>query len=213
MKGRTRRFASLTLSLLLATSTFSAFPAAAENAGTAADAAVQQEFYVAVNGSDSNSGSKESPFATIERARQAVDEVNDDMTGDIIVNIGAGDYYLEDTVTFGPEDSGTNGYKVIYRSADGVGKANLIGGEPDHRLGAVEQEDVDTYDLDASLLGKVYKVQLDPEKYDFNTLYVNDQRATMARTKNRENHPNFPMAKGEYMQLHRRRQRQSEHVF
>jgi len=55
------------------------------------------------------------------------------------------------------------------------------------------------FDLDASLVGKVYKVQLDKEKYNFNTLYVNDRRAVMARTKKRDNNPNFPIAKGEYL--------------
>ena len=157
MKKTWRKIASSVLAFTLLAGSFTCLIPAGRVQAETPDAAVQQEFYVAVNGSDSNSGSKESPFATVERARRAVDEVNDDMTGDIIVNIGAGDYYLEDTVTFGPEDSGTNGYEVIYRSADGAGKANLIGGERITGWKPVEQEDVDTYDLDASLLGKVYK--------------------------------------------------------
>ncbi len=165
----------------------------------AADDGVWKEFYVSVDGSDKNDGSFEKPFATVERARQAVDEVNEDMKGDIVVNIGAGEYYLDETLTFGANDSGKNGHEVIYRSSDGVGEANLIGGEKITGWTLAEQSDVEEYDLDASLLGKVYKVQLDPEKYDFNTLYVNDERAVMARTRNRDNHPNFPMAKGEYM--------------
>ncbi|OUP82162.1 hypothetical protein B5F07_14640, partial [Lachnoclostridium sp. An169] len=170
--------------------------------GSTAEAAgedVQKEFYVSVNGSDENNGSKDSPFATVERARQAVDEINDNMTGNIIVNIGAGDYYLGDTLMFDEGDSGTNGFEVIYRSSDGVGKANLIGGERISGWVLADETDVSEYDLDESLLGKVYKTQLDPEKYEFNTLYVNDERATMARTRNRDNNPFFPMAKGEYM--------------
>ena len=165
----------------------------------AADNTIQKEFYVSVNGDDKNNGTKESPFATVEKARQEVDKINDDMTGDIVVNIGAGDYYLDETITFGPEDSGTNGHEVIYRSADGNGQANLIGGEKIDGWQPVDETDVSEYDLDESLLGKVYKVQLDKEQYEFNTLYVNDERATMARTGNRDNNPMFPMAKGEYM--------------
>ena len=165
----------------------------------AADQSVQKQFYVAVDGDDANDGTKEHPFATVERARQEVDKINDDMTGDIVVNIAGGDYYLEDTVTFGPEDSGTNGHEVIYRSSDGNGKANLIGGEEIEGWTLADETDVQQYDLDEELLGKVYKVQLDKEQYDFNTLYVNDERAVMARTRNRDNNPNFPMARGEYM--------------
>lgn len=164
----------------------------------AAETGIQQQFYVSLTGNDSNDGSSEAPFLTVEKARQAVDAVNDSMTGDIIVNIGAGDYYIGAPIVFDETDSGTNGFEVIYRSADGIGKASLIGGEQITGWIPTTEEDVE-YDLDPALVGKVYKVQLDPKKYDFNTFYVNDQRAIMARTRNRDNHPDFPMAKGEYM--------------
>lgn len=187
---------ALTSAILLGAVNLSMLPvqAAEEN-----DTGVQTQFYVAVNGSDENDGSKKSPFATVEKARQEVDKINDDMTGNIIVNIGAGDYYLDETLVLGEGDSGTNGYEIIYRSEDGIGAANLIGGERITGWTLADETDVTGYDLDESLLGKVYKVQLDPEQYDFNTLYVNDERAVMARTKNRDNNPYFPMAKGEYI--------------
>ena len=195
-----KRRKSLTACALAVAMTTTSFTMSMESKqAEAADKDMQAQFYVATNGDDKNDGTKEHPFATVERAREEVDKINDDMTGDIVVNIGAGDYYLEDTLTFGTEDSGTNGHEVIYRSVDGTGKANLIGGEPITGWEPVNQKDVDEYDLDESLLGKVYKVQLDKEKYEFNTLYVNDERATMARTRNRDNNPFFPAAKGEYM--------------
>ncbi len=184
----------LSLTLLAGMANLSLLSMRAEAGGK-----IQKELYVAVNGDDANDGSRERPFATVERARQEVDKINDDMTGDIIVNIGAGDYYLDTTIVLDEGDSGTNGYEVIYRSSDGIGKANFIGGVQVTGWTLADQTDVDIYDLDASLLGKVYKVQLDPEQYQFNTLYVNDVRATMARTRNRDNNPMFPMAKGEYM--------------
>ncbi|MGM9613167.1 MAG: hypothetical protein ACI3XZ_06630, partial [Butyricicoccus sp.] len=53
------------------------------------------EFYVATTGSDSNDGkTAATPFATIAAARDAVREINQNMTGDIIVHIADGDYYL-----------------------------------------------------------------------------------------------------------------------
>ena len=89
MKGVLKKTASVLLSASLLTGSWiGSVPANAEET----EEKIQQEFYVSVTGSDSGDGSKENPFATVERARQAVDEVNDNMTGNIIVNIGAGDY-------------------------------------------------------------------------------------------------------------------------
>ena len=199
MKNVLKKAASIVLSATILTGSMLNLASSRIYAQETGSGSVQKEFFVAVDGSDENDGSRDFPFATVEKARQEVDKINDNMTGDIIVNIGAGDYYLENTIQFGESDSGTNGYEVIYRSSDGVGKANLIGGEKISGWVPVDETDVSEYDLDESLLGKVYKVQLDSEQYDFNTLYVNDERAVMARTRNRDNHPNFPMAKGEYM--------------
>lgn len=75
---------------------------------------VWKEFYVAMNGNDANDGSASAPFATLERARNAVREVNDNMQGDIVVHIASGFYYMEDKLELLPEDSGTNGYNVVY---------------------------------------------------------------------------------------------------
>ena len=72
--------------------------------------------YVSPNGDDSNNGSISAPFKTIERAQNAVREINGNMKGNIIVNLREGDYYLENTLEFDANDSGTNGYYVIYRA-------------------------------------------------------------------------------------------------
>jgi len=78
-------------------------------------APVQQEFYVSVNGSDSADGSQKAPFRTITRAKEAVRAVNQNMTGEIIVNVGEGTYEQEEELRFNPPDSGTNGYDVVWR--------------------------------------------------------------------------------------------------
>ena len=61
-------------------------------APAAALAEVQATFYVAPGGSDANPGTEAKPFATIEKARQAVRAVNKDMTGDIVVVLRGGTY-------------------------------------------------------------------------------------------------------------------------
>jgi|GEM_PF-1934085 len=82
----------------------------AENSAT-----VWKELYVSPNGNDANNGEESAPFKTIERAKNAVREISDAMQGDIIVNIKGGYYFLEDTLDFGAEDSGKNGYRIYYR--------------------------------------------------------------------------------------------------
>ena len=48
-------------------------------------AAVQTTLYVAPGGSDVNPGTEAKPFATVEKARQAVRAINKNMAGDIVV--------------------------------------------------------------------------------------------------------------------------------
>ena len=74
-----------------------------------------KSFYVdAQNGSDSNNGLSESaPLKTIKKAKEIVQSYLPDMTGHIYVYI-KGNHNLTETVTWGVDDSGQNGYNVIY---------------------------------------------------------------------------------------------------
>lgn len=78
----------------------------------------QAEFYVDPDAQASGDGTEDSPFKTITEAQNAVREINSSMTGDIVVNLKGGKYYLDDTLTFNNSDSGTNGYSVIYKNAE-----------------------------------------------------------------------------------------------
>ncbi len=88
---------------------------------------VMKELYVSVNGSDSNDGSKIRPFATVEKAKEEAKKYNDNMTGDIVINIGAGVYYVDKTLYFTKDDSASNGYSVIFKGDDAE-KTILSGG-------------------------------------------------------------------------------------
>ena len=202
MKKRMRRIKAAMMTAALLAGSFGGVIPAAE---TQASGEVQKEFYVSPDGSDSYDGGTEATaFATIERAREAVDEINDAMTGDIIVHIAPGDYYLTETIQMDVSDSGTNGYEVIYRANGAPGSARIIGGQKVEGTWELADESDLAYDLSEDMLGKVYKIDLDevfgenvtPE---FNTLYVNGSRATMARTLNREDSERFPAAKDTYM--------------
>ena len=73
-------------------------------------------YYVSPTGSDANAGTFSQPFATLAKAQSVVRSVNANMTGDIVVYLRAGTYALTNTLAFGPADSGTDGYNVIYRA-------------------------------------------------------------------------------------------------
>lgn len=154
---------------------------------------IQTEFFVSPKGDDAGDGSYEHPFATLEAARDAVRKVNDSMTGDIYVFIAKGDYYVEDTIVFDEQDSGTNGFKIRYVNLDGITDASFIGGrQVDSEWTLAENKGADA-DLPDSAVGKVYKTHVGTDTI-FDTLYVNDERATLARTQNKEQIAGFESA-------------------
>lgn len=70
-----------------------------------------------VNGNDKNSGiSEKLAFKTIEKARDKVRTINKNMKSDIYVYLSGGVYSINKTINFNETDSGTNGYKVIYKA-------------------------------------------------------------------------------------------------
>ncbi|MFI7604291.1 RICIN domain-containing protein [Micromonospora sp. NPDC049366] len=131
---------------------------------TAASAAVQQTFYVAPGGSDANPGTLQSPFKTLQRARDVVRTVNANMTGDINVYLRGGTYPISSTVEFGAADSGTNGYRITY-AAYANERPVLDGGVP--VTGWTQHS------------GNIWKAPLD-RATKLRALYVNDKRAAMA---------------------------------
>lgn len=85
------------------------------------------DFYVSTLGSDSWSGKlaepntlgTDGPFATLERARDAVRELKKVQSNDILVHIREGTYQLNETVVLGLEDSGTGESTITYAAYPG----------------------------------------------------------------------------------------------
>ena len=72
-----------------------------------------KDFYVSINGSDDNPGTKEQPFATLEYARDQVQRWNQsNPTEDITVWLSGGEYHLSKTLVFGLEHSAKHGQKI-----------------------------------------------------------------------------------------------------
>ncbi len=90
-------------------------------------AAAKADFYVSDNGSDEWSGTLASPaagetdgpFATLERARDAVRDLKKCKSTDIVVLVRGGTYQLEETVVFGLEDSGAGDSTITYAAYPG----------------------------------------------------------------------------------------------
>jgi len=78
------------------------------------------EYYVAPNGSDDNPGTKDKPYATLEKARDEVrKKLKSGVKKDINVILRGGHYYLKKTLVFGLQDSAPEGHYVTYMAFPG----------------------------------------------------------------------------------------------
>jgi hypothetical protein len=78
--------------------------------------------HVAPDGKDANAGTKEAPFATLDRARdeiRALKRRGPLPAGGAAVVVRDGEYRVRDTFKLGPEDSGTAEAPVAYRAVEG----------------------------------------------------------------------------------------------
>ncbi len=143
---------------------------------SAAFAAPAQEFYLSPAGDDAGPGSQARPFKSLSRARDAVRQVNGTMTEDVVVYLRGGEYPMTGAVEFGPQDSGRNGHRVIYRATPGETPI-LTGGTT-----------VTGWTLHDS--GKnIYRAAAPGGK--FRQLYVGGEKGIRARTPNRESATTF----------------------
>lgn len=128
-------------------------------------AETQVTYYVSPTGSDSNPGTISEPFQTVTKARDVVRTINSNMTGDIYVYLRGGTYNITDTITFEPQDSGTNGYRIYYQAYQDetpvLNGATKVTGWTQHS-------------------GNIYKATLN-RSTKLRNLYVNDRRALMAK--------------------------------
>ncbi|MCL2120113.1 MAG: hypothetical protein FWH27_16980, partial [Planctomycetaceae bacterium] len=127
-----------------------------------------QTFYVATNGDDTAVGTETAPFATLEKARDAVRSLRQsepDRKTPIIVRIGEGHYYLKQPFLLTPNDSGTPLSPTIFCGFPGTDQVILSGGRPITGWKEVAPGRWETI-LPEVAEGKWY----------FEQLYINDQR-------------------------------------
>jgi len=85
------------------------------------------QLFVSTTGDDSNPGTKDKPFKTLQGAQKAVRGSPDRGKVAITVNVLAGTYYVGHTIVFTSADSGSQAAPVTYT---GAGAAALSGGVP-----------------------------------------------------------------------------------
>ncbi len=129
-------------------------------------AATQATFYVSPTGNDSNPGTITEPFLTITAAQTAVRALSTSMTGNIVVYLRAGVYPLSAPLTFDVQDSGTNGFNVIYEAYNNEVPV-ISGGIPVTGWTQVS--------------GNIYSAPLS-RSTKLRSLFVNGVRATMTKS-------------------------------
>ncbi len=173
------------------------------------DKMINGDFYVSTKGDDSNSGTKDAPFLTIEKAVEAVRKTDKTSKNGITVCIEAGEYRVSSLV-FSEEDSGTAECPITYCAYGG--EVILNGGvtlsaddfksateypEISERLSAEAQKNAVVVDLTKAPYsltkddwGKIYAIGSyhTASSYDgdytgelYCELFVNDKRQTVAR--------------------------------
>jgi hypothetical protein len=135
-------------------------------------AATQATYYVSPSGSDANAGTLAAPFRTITKARDIVQTVNKNMTGDIVVCLRCGTYAIDSTISIGASCSGTNGYTVKFMNY--TGETPVISGGQ-----AITGWTL--YDAAKNIY------QATDVSFNFRQLYVNGVKAVRARTPNQQN--------------------------
>ena len=123
--------------------------------------AAHAEFYVSTTGSDSDPGTQARPFATLDRARNAIRAMKKTgalPAGGVTVWVREGVYPIASTFALTAEDSGAKDSPVIYRACDGedvrlIGGKEVTGFKPIRDSGIIER-------LDPAARSKVWQVDL-----------------------------------------------------
>jgi len=145
--------------------------------------AVVKTIYATPDGSDTGAGT-EVDKVSLKRAMELVAANNDNMTGNIEVILEDGYYQQTETLAFTDAHSGTNGYSVIWKAAEGadpvVGGGLLLDGSAFRKWS--ENEDI--------------YVATVPAGTDTRQLFVNNVRATRARSEGGLTNPIYQAAYG-----------------
>ena len=128
--------------------------------------------YLSPTGSDgSGDGSLENPWQSVGKARDYIRTINQGLKKDIHVYLRGGTYYVGSEITFSKEDSGQDGGTIYYENYNGETPI-LNGGQQITGWQLYDSEN------------NIYQAKVDSTN-GFRQLYINGERAVLARTPNR----------------------------
>jgi hypothetical protein len=133
-----------------------------------ASAAPAGEFWVSPTGKDTDPGTRERPFASLARARDAI-RAQQPLSEHAVVRVAPGAYSLTNTLEFTAGDSAPDGKRIVFRAADSANKPRFSAGRILH--GAWREEADGIFSIDAGA-------------GNFRQLFVNGRLATTAREPN-----------------------------
>lgn len=157
--------------------------------------AQSMKLYVSKNGSDSNGGTLNKPFATLEKARDAIRVMKSKGSlpaGGVTVVIRGGEYRFTQTLQFDEQDSGTADSPITYQAYDGE-KVTFSGGDlldtsrfqpvsnPEALSRIPEQARGNVLQLDLKALGIIDYGKLGNNLSVAPELFVNGNAMTLAR--------------------------------
>jgi hypothetical protein len=136
---------------------------------------VRAQFYVSPDGNDLHAGTKDQPFATLSRARDAVRAIKDEAKepAPVTVIIKDGYYEMTEPLVLLPDDSGTEQNPIVYK-ADEDASPRFSGGKK-----------ITGFKVNENGIWETRVPECIYYKWRFDQLYVNGKRATMARTPNK----------------------------
>ncbi len=134
-------------------------------------ASVAGDFYVSPGGSDRDPGTRDMPFATIARAREAVREAKQNATESFTVYLRGGLYQLSEALVFGMADSAPDGHTITYRAAPNEQPVLESG----VRLGGWKKLRRPPESLPVAARGHVWVTDIPRELRLFRTLYDGDK--------------------------------------
>lgn len=149
-------------------------------------------FYVSTTGTDSNSGTIDKPFATLQAAQKAIRNARQKgLQLPVEVIIRGGIYYLAETLELEPEDSGTLEAPVTWRAVENdrvvLSGGKLIRGtwkkDIDRKTWYVELPETKGWKSDVNIPEAYQKKPSGP--WNFRQLFVDEKRATRARFPNK----------------------------
>ena len=137
--------------------------------------AYETNVYVSPGGNDSNPGTMEEPLRSLKGARDHVRGIKASTEGDITVWFRGGNYYLDETVVFGLEDSGEGRSFITYAAFPGEKPVFSSGRE----IRAWKKVDTELPDLPDEARGNLWVASVsDP----FLTLYDDEGLLPRARS-------------------------------